>query len=1076
MPNYISEEQIEQAAIELLVNKLGYQHINCYTANPEDLNDNSGRSDKEEVVLKEQLQKKLVELNGVPAAIAGLAVEELSKGRRNMSPMRANKEVYNLLINGLQLETKNAQGQDEPLKVNFIDFEKPTNNDFTVVSQLWIKGIPGFRRPDLILYINGIPLVFIELKNSNIKLKNAYDDNLTTYHKEIGQLFNFNAVTMLSNGMETRLGAFGAEWEHFFEWLRAEDESEAPDRTLVQKEKISLDYALCGLCSKDNLLDYIENFILFHQQGHYKIIAKNHQYIGVNKSFASFKEREQKSGKLGVFWHTQGSGKSFSMIMFVNKIIRKIPGNFTFMIVTDRENLDKQIYKNFHNMGAVKDSDFARPNDGLQLREYLASNKKFIFTLIQKFRYEKGQTYPLLSERDDIVVIVDEAHRTQYKDLAENMRAGIPRAQYIAFTGTPLLGSKRLTNRFFGDYVSEYNFRQSYEDGATVKLYYDKRVPEVQLINDDLNEELAEIVEEENLSEEDVLRLERKFATELTVLRDEDRLQKVAKDIVAHFPQRGYLGRGMVVSVDKFTAVKMYNFVQHYWKDAIKEWRIKLKKAADDSEKERIKKIIRYMNWVEMAVVISFDDSDDEEKKFAEHGLDIKPHIKKMKAFDENGFDLEYRFQEMPDDPFQLVFVCAKWLTGFDSPTLSDLYLDKPMVGHTLMQAIARVNRVAPGKKAGFIIDYYGVFRNLKKALAVYAEGTKKEADDEAVVDFPVEDKSHLFVLLAESIEYANDYCKTLDIDLNRILTKQDVFKNLNEFEQYADKILSKDEYKKNFFVYVNTVEGLYDACKPEIFGRKKEYPLLEVLRYLRKIVDRKKFTGNIDAARIKYEDVIDQSITVVSEPNKEYDYEIKKSKMLDLSKFNFEKLRDKFKNADYKSIEIEDLKIFIEEKLAKLLEENVTRINLKEKLEAIIYEYNSGSLSVENYFEELVRFSEKLRDEEQRHIKEELTPEELELFDLLSKPKEKLTKKELQSVKLAAKELLKRLREERSRILVVDWYKTQETKLVVLDFVKKELNRTLPESYDRLIFDKACNIVINHFQHLEEYGRNWAA
>ena len=268
----------------------------------------------------------------------------------------------------------------------------------------------------------------------------------------------------------------------------------------------------------------------------------------------------------------------------------------------------------------------------------------------------------------------------------------------------------------------------------------------------------------------------------------------------------------------------------------------------------------------------------------------------------------------------------------------------------------------------------------------------------------------------------------------------------------------------------------MYDACKPEIFGRKKEYPLLEVLRYLRKIVDRKKFTGNIDAARIKYEDVIDQSITVVSEPNKEYDYEIKKSKMLDLSKFNFEKLRDKFKNADYKNIEIEDLKIFIEEKLAKLLEENVTRTNLKEKLEAIINAYNSGSLSVENYFEELVKFSEKLRDEEQRHIKEELTPEELELFDLLSKPKEKLTKKELQSVKLAAKELLKRLREERSRILVVDWYKTQETKLVVLDFVKKELNRTLPESYDRLIFDKACNIVINHFQHLEEYGRNWAA
>ena len=701
MPKIITEDMIEQAAIKALHERHNYTVLNCMTEEPDTLPDGTGRKDKKQVVLPDVMLESLCRINpNIPEQTVRTVVDELCHTPVSGDLMLTNYQNYQKIRNGITVEY-NKDGKKTSNILRLLSYNDALSNTFTVASQMWIKGETHWRRPDLIIFINGFPLVFIELKNSNIPVKNAYDINLKNYLKDIPYLFNYNQICVLSNGMETRLGSFAAGYEFFFEWLKVENEKENPDRKAIRENCTSLEYFIAGLCEPKNLLDYIENFILYDRR-RTKIIAKNHQFFGVNNAYNAFLRREELKGKLGVFWHTQGSGKSYSMVMLARKIKHKCTGNFTFLIVTDREDLDTQIYKNFLRTEFITDKDKVQPANSKQLREELKTNKSILFTLIHKFRYDKGKKYPVLSERDDIIVIVDEAHRTQYKDLAENMRTGLPNAQFLAFTGTPLLGAKRLTNAWFGDYVSEYNFAESIKDNATVPLYYVKRVPEVELQNDFLDSDFAEILEEENLTDAEQRRLENHYAKELEVIKRDDRLDAIAQHIVYHFPRRGFRGKGMVISVDKFTAVKMYDKVSYYWKEEIKKLNAQITKTKDAAEKLRLKDLVDYMRKVEMAVVISEDA--DEEAKFAAEGLSIKPHRDRMNKVDENGFDIEDNFKD-PNNPLQLVFVCAMWLTGFDAPSVSTLYLDKPMKGHTLMQTIARANRVYNGKECGLIID-----------------------------------------------------------------------------------------------------------------------------------------------------------------------------------------------------------------------------------------------------------------------------------------------------------------------------------------------------------------------------------
>ena len=587
-----------------------------------------------------------------------------------------NYKLYQQLRNGIKI-TVRRNGKEDFDFVRLIDFDRPENNTFTAVSQMWIQGRVYFQRPDILIFVNGLPLVFIELKNSIVKVEEAYNKNLLNYRNFIPNLFAFNQICVLSNGLETKLGAFNATYDYFFEWLKVNDERESPDRKQLAEANNAADssvrYFVDGLLDKNRLIDYIENFILFENQS-IKIIAKNHQYLGVNNLMESVKNRREQNGKLGVFWHTQGSGKSYSMVMFARKVRRKIEGNFSFLIITDRVDLDTQIHKNFMRTEVIGSKEECQPKNRRQLREYLQTNKAFIFTLIHKFGYEKGKKYPVLSERDDIIVLVDEAHRTQYKDLAENMRTALPNANYIAFTGTPLLGSKRLTNQWFGDYVSEYNFAQSVEDGSTVPLYYSRRVPEVGLENDFLDDDIVDIIEDENLNEDETRLLENSSSRILEVIKREDRLDKIAQDIAHHFPRRGFLGKGMVVSVDKYTAVKMYDKVQHYWKIERQKIVQERNAAKEKDERDRLTDILNYMDSVEMAVIIS--EEQDEVEKFKKQGLDITEHRRKMNEITPEGLDIEDRFK-LPYDSLQLVFVCAMWLTGFDVKNLSTLYLNR---------------------------------------------------------------------------------------------------------------------------------------------------------------------------------------------------------------------------------------------------------------------------------------------------------------------------------------------------------------------------------------------------------------
>jgi len=558
---YSEQELIEQPAIELF-EELGWDHENCFYEKVGDEESTLGRRTTQEVVLLPRLRAALQRFNlDIPDKAIGLAIEEITKDRNALHPTVANQEVYRLIRDGVKVTFQNEDGEQETRTVRVVDWNRPENNDFFLASQLWVSGEMYKRRVDLLGFVNGIPLLLVELKASHKRLETAYENNLRDYRNTIPQLFWYNAFIILSNGSLTRVGSTTAEWEHFAEWKKVSSEEESG--------VVSLETAIRGTCEKTRMLDLVENFILFTdvRGGLVKLLAKYHQYLGVNNSIEAVQQIKENQGRLGVFWHTQGSGKSYSMMFFSQKVLRKIPGNWTFLVVTDRQDLDDQIYKTFAAAGAVTEPENAiRASSGEHLKRLLREDHRYIFTMIHKFHVERGKTYPKLSDRPDIIVMTDEAHRTQYDILARNMRDALPNAAFLAFTGTPLIVGEEKTRQVFGDYVSVYDFKQSWEDRSTVPLYYENRIPEVQLTNENLNEDMERLLEEAELDEEQEKKVEREFSREYHIITREDRLERIAEDIVAHFMARGQRGKAMVVSIDKATAVRMYDKVQKYWK------------------------------------------------------------------------------------------------------------------------------------------------------------------------------------------------------------------------------------------------------------------------------------------------------------------------------------------------------------------------------------------------------------------------------------------------------------------------------------------------------------------------------
>ncbi|MEQ1574478.1 MAG: type I restriction endonuclease subunit R [Vicinamibacterales bacterium] len=746
------DQLVEQPAIQLLA-ALGWQTVLAVdeVTGP---HGTLGRETTAEVVLVPRLRAAIERLNpfAPPDAISA-GIDMLTRNRAAMSPVAANHDVYDLLKNGVPVSIQDREhGGEKAERLRVVDWDHPREgNDFLLASQMTMTGALYTCRPDLVGFVNGLPMVVIELKKPGVSARQAFDENLTSYkHAENGvpDVFWYNALLIASNGIESRVGSLTADWERCFEWKRVEREDEP--------RRVSLEVMLRGVCDPDRLLDLVENFTLLSEErsGLAKIVAQNHQFLGVNRAIPAMEAaRAAGHGRGGVFWHTQGAGKSLSMVFFAQKVLRRLEGNWTFVIVTDRVELDDQIAKTFKATGAVSDAEskVCHAGSGAELRDLLRGNHRYVFTLIQKF-----QTPEVLCDRPDVIVITDEAHRSQYDTLAVNMRAALPKALFVAFTGTPLIAGEERTREVFGDYVSVYDFQQSVEDHATVRLYYENRTPELRLDNPDLNDAIYDAIEDADLDERQEHRLERELGRQYHLITRDDRLDTVAGDVVQHFLGRSFQGKAMVVSIDKATAVRMHDKVRRHWaaeRTRVERELAELMPARSESNDERFRELEQRLHTLattDMAVVVSPGQNEVEEMKAV--GADIVPHRKRM-----NEESLDEKFKDA-NDPLRLVFVCAMWLTGFDVPSCSTIYLDKPMRNHTLMQTIARANRVFPGKHSGLIVDYVNVFASLEKALAIYAKGTGGAN--------PVKNKQQLVAELRAALDEATGFCGKQGVDL----------------------------------------------------------------------------------------------------------------------------------------------------------------------------------------------------------------------------------------------------------------------------------------------------------------------
>jgi len=1022
-----SEDLLIERPTMALFAELGWQTTNCYHetfGNRATL----GRETAADVVLVKRLRPALEKLNeGLPAEAINLAIEELVRDRSKMSLAAANREITRLMKDGVKVTFKAADGEEVTETVRVIDWNNPANNDFFLATQFWVTGEMYKRRLDMVGFVNGLPLVVIELKASHKALKNAYDQNLRDYKSTIPHLFWYNGIIVISNGSQSKIGSVTAEWEHFAEWKRINSEGE--------QGIVSLETMIRGTCDHTKLLDLVENFALFSEEkgGLVKLLAKNHQVLGVNNTIEALKQIKSRQGKLGVFWHTQGSGKSVAMIFFAQKVLRRILGHWTFLIVTDRQELDGQIYDNFVNTGVVTEEQ-AQAQDSQDLKRMLQEDHRYIFTLIQKFRTEKGREYPKLSDRSDIIVITDEAHRTQYDTFALNMRSAIPNAAFIAFTGTPLLVGEEKTREVFGDYVSIYNFQQSVEDRATVPLYYENRIPELQLTNKDFREEMTRLLEDAELDEKQEAKVAREFSREYYLITRNDRLEKIAKDIVSHFVSRGYQGKAMMVSIDKATAVKMYDNVQRHWKAHLSVLRSRLK-SADHETRSELERTIELMQTTDMAVVVS--QSQNEVKEMKKKGVDILPHRRRMVKE-----KLDDKFKD-PKDPFRIVFVCAMWMTGFDVPCCSTIYLDKPMRNHTLMQTIARANRVFHDKTNGLIVDYVGVFRDLEKALAIYAPST---GGGEA----PVKNKTELVELLKKAVNEATTFCTQLGMDLDK-LTKADGFERVKYLDDAVEAILINDDVKGRYTSHVQTVTRLFRAIKPDPAAKDFMSICVSLAVILAKI---RSLTPQADISDIKgdIEELLDRSVFA-------QDYLKKPSQPFDLSKINFEVLGKDFERRK-KRMEVERLRASIGDRLKKMVQLNRSRLDLLERFQRMIDDYNAGSMNVEEFFKQLLEFTRKLQEEEKRSISENLSEEELAVFDILLKPKVKLTKKDEQQVKNVARAMLQTLKKEK---LVLDWRKKQQSRAAVRLCIEQMLEQLPTPPFTPNLYQEVSDATYQH-------------
>jgi type I restriction enzyme R subunit len=1091
-----SEDRLVQTTFAThLSTVLGWENV--YAFNDETFGSNStlGRTDTTEAVLTRDLRAALQRLNpALPGSAIDDAIRQITVWDVSRSMVQHNRDFYRLLRGGVPVEYRDATGQRKSTRVRVIDFDNtPGANRFLAVRELKLTGrrTPNYnRRADLVCFVNGLPLVFIELKAVYKNIRAGFDGNLRDYMDEnvVAHAFHHNAFLVVSNGHNARYGSITSEWEHFNEWKRLDE---------GDKGSVAAETLLNGMLAHERLLDIVENFILFDESKPgttRKVVARNHQVLGVNQAVESVRKQEALKqqlprgerlkhrvvelpldreewaadsptnrrrrkavemlaaertppsfvpvgpieiiervhpdlGRLGVFWHTQGSGKSYSMAFFTEKVRRKLPGNFTFLLMTDREELDDQIYGTFIGCG-IADDQTPRAASGVKLKELLQENHRYVFTLIHKFNQNLKVDEPY-SARDDIIVISDEAHRTQAGRLARNMRLALPNAAFIGFTGTPLFKQDEITRRIFGDYVSRYDFKRSQEDGATVRLVYENRGDKLGVARADLNERMAQKIEEADLDVDQQASMEKLLGKDYEVITADARLDKIAADFVEHCATRWQSGKALLVCIDKITCARMFKGISPRWQAKAAAVRAAARAAAQNARHTEAAKLTAQADWMDETIIeIVISEAQNEVADFKKWEFDIIPHRERIKqGFDVPGgdrVDVDKAFKD-PKHPFRVAIVCAMWLTGFDVECLSTLYLDKPMKAHSLMQAIARANRVYPGKDFGLIVDYNGVLKSLRKALAQYALG---EGPGEGELPLnPIEERVQA---LLEAIEATEHHLRGLGFDPAHLIGTTG-FVRIACLRDGTEAVYTTDDSKRRFEILARQVFVRFRALvtEPTVYKYAERHDNIEAIY---KKLNERRDTADVTELLKALHRIVNEAIATQA-PGQDQ----AASMTFDLSTIDMEKLRDEFgKKVTRRATLVQDIRDIVEERLAAMLEQNPLRMDYQVKYEEIVAEYNQEKdrTTIEETFRQLVDLANSLDEEQKRGTREGLSEEELALFDLLLK--DSIGKADRERVKQASRELLAAVR---ARLAELDrfWEKEQtkaEVETLILDHV----------------------------------------
>ncbi|UPM54525.1 type I restriction endonuclease subunit R [Gottfriedia acidiceleris] len=953
-----SEDELEQAALEWF-EEIGYEKLYGPEISPG--GDYPEREDYSDVLLDERLKSALSRINkNLPQDAIDEAYRKI-KIPQSPSLLMNNKEYQKMITDGIDVEYRTNEGEFRTEKVWLFDFNDDFNNDYAVVNQLTIIENGMDKRPDVVVYINGIPVAVFELKstsNEDVGISEAYNQ-LQTYKKTIPSLFTYNSIMIISDGLNARAGTLTSDEERFMMWRTIEGDDVASP-TIPQLEVL-----IKGIFDKRWLLDIIKHFILFQSDGEktIKILAGYHQYHATNKAIDSTKRATSDQGdrKIGVVWHTQGSGKSLSMVFYTGKLVLDF-NNPTIVIITDRNDLDDQLYATFSKSKDLLRQTPKQAEDRAHLKELLqVESGGIVFTTIHKFAPEEGKDFhPVLTDRKNVIVIADEAHRSQYgfgADVTSNknndeagikfgyakyMRDSLPNASYIGFTGTPVELTDKNTPAVFGDYIDIYDMTRAVEDGTTVKIFYESRIAKIELSDEErplIDETYDEITEyQENTQRE---KLKSKWSRLEALAGSEKRLKLIAKDFVAHFEKRqeAMFGKSMLVVMSRRIAIDLYKEII-----ALRpEWH------SDDDDEGVIK------------IVMTGSSSDPEE----------------WQPFIGNKRRREHLARRMKDnnDPLKIAIVRDMWLTGFDVPSMNTMYIDKPMKGHNLMQAIARVNRVFRDKPGGLIVDYIGIADSLKSALSQYTESDRKTAgvDTEVAVDIMLEKYD-----LIRDILHGHDYSK---------FKTGKATDRMQAIVETVDFILGHGEQlKKDFIKYVTEMAKAYALCttEPEAERLNIELGFFKAVKSgLIKIItpenQKRKTVKQLD---VQLNQLISKSI--ISEEVVDI------LSAVGLNKPNIAILSDEFleevKGLKQKNLAVELLNRLLNGKVKTVARRNyVQSKKFSEMLEQSIVKYNNRAIETTKIIEELIGLAKEMNDAFKRGEGTDMIEEEVAFYDALA-------------------------------------------------------------------------------------------